>query len=202
MESEKIEKNKNNKNNNVNKSRLILAILFAIFLIFSHWLFINYFERMGRPVKENIPINLSQGKFSYYGIDSLSLYDERNYLYNLTGWAFLISSTDESTDLYKTEIVLFDERRNFVFDVDPQWREDIAKAYTDFLIRDTGFNVLINRNMIPLDRFCIGMLFTNTENSTQYFIITNRAVQNKLFRLDLLEDESYCESLLEKNIQP
>jgi len=198
MDSEKVEKN----NKNYFKFRLILAILIAMFLVFFHWLFINYFERMGRPLKENIPFDLPQGKFSYYGIESVSLYGEKNYLYNLSGWAFSVSNITESTDLYRTEIVLLNETKNFVFDTIPQWREDVAKAYPNFLISDTGFHVLINKSQIPLDRFCVGILHTSTENDTQHFILTNKAVQNKLFRLDLLEEESYCESLLEKNIQP
>lgn len=184
-------------------SRLILAISIGIFLLFSHWIFINYFERMGRPVKENIPIDLPQGKFSHYGIESLSLYNEKNYLYNLSGWAFSVSNITESTDLYKTEIVLFNERKKIIFSTIPQWRDDVANAYTNILIGDTGFHVLINRILVPLDRFCIGILFSATENNDQYFLITNWVVQNKLIKLDLfLREDSYCESLYERSIKP
>jgi len=199
MDSEKIENN-----NKINFNfRLILAIVIGLFLLFSHWIFVNYFERMGRPVKKIFPIDLSQGKFSHYGIESLSLYKEKNYLYNLSGWAFSVSNITESTDLYRTEIVLFNETKNFFFDAIPQWREDVATAYTNILIGDTGFHVLINKILVPLDSFCIGVLFSSKENNDQYFLITNWVVQNKLFKLDLVfQEDSYCESLYEKNIKP
>lgn len=191
-------------NNNLNyKSRLILAISIGIILLISHWIFINYCEKMGHPLKENTSIDFSKGKYSHYGIDSLSLYNERNYLYNLSGWAFSISNVNESTNLYNTEIILYNETRNFVFGAIPQWREDIAEAFDDFLISNTGFDVLINRNMIPLDRFCIGILLSNMENDIQYFINTNLVVQNKLLKLNLLgKDTIYCESVFEIIIDP
>jgi len=117
----------------------------------------------------------------------------------LSGWAFSISNVNEPSDLYKTEIILFNETQNFVFESIPQWREDIVKAYGGFLIRDTGFDVLINRNMIPFGRFCVGILLTNMENNNQYFIMTNYLVQNRVFKIDLLQtDYSYCESIYEK----
>jgi hypothetical protein len=191
---------KNIKNPNIRK-RIFLVISIAMVLFVSHLIFINYFEKMGSPIRKDISLDLTAGKYSQYGIDSLSLYDERNYLFILSGWAYSISNANEPTDSYKTEIILFNETQNFVFESIPQRRADIVTTYDELSIGNVGFNVIINRNVIPLEKFCIGVLLSNMDNGTQYFIRTNQVVQKKIFKLSLAEeDDIFCEALYEENI--
>ena len=179
------------------KIPIIITVTSILVLVIYLWIFSDFFDKDGKPVREDVVIEFSDPDLVKYGIGEMTLFDDRNYIYKIPGWAFSKIDIDEPTDLYNTEIVLYRNNQNFVFDVIPRDRVDIKEAFKAYKVGNAGFDVIINRKAIPRGNYCIGILLTHKKNQSTYLFNTNRVIVNKLSGLTLLEEDVlFCDELL------
>jgi hypothetical protein len=154
-------------------------------------------QNEGRPLSNNIDIpETTIEKNFWFFIDDFSIIDRENNLYRLSGWAFSTATPDEPTNKYKTEIILFSKTKNYVFESQPQGRNDIVDTFSDLQIEiiKPGFSCVINKFAINYGKYCVGLQLTHTEKNIRQFFVTNKVLTYTPFTFELSEDSnSLCE---------
>lgn len=171
--------------------RFVIVIAAILIFLLAHRYYVRRFEKDGRPIQEDVEItgvpNLNQ--YRYY-IESLALFDERNYIYNFSGWAFSTQNPNQPTDHYNTQIVLISEEDSFLFESSAVERDDVVQAFTDLdlEIRKPGFSVLINKHLLPRNEYCVGIVFVNSEGEMMQGTNTGQILIRDASTLALSQD--------------
>lgn len=182
--------------------RFVIVILAVLFFLLAHRYFVFNIEKDGRPIEvqiENLEVT-NPNKYRF-NIEALSRYDERNYIHNLSGWAFSSETANQPTNQIDTIIVLVSNKNEFYFETVNIERPDVVEAFKDLEleIRNPGFSALINQQLLPPDEYCIGILLNNPLNSTYQFMNTNASLIRKGWTLELaLENNTVCESVFDE----
>ena len=182
--------------------RFVIVILAVLFFLLAHRHFVVNLEKDGRPIDmqfENIEVTNPSGYRS--NIEALSRYDERNYIYNLSGWAFSLETSNQPTDQIETIIVLVSNKNKFYYESFGIERLDVEEAFKDLELNlvKPGFSVLINQQLLPADEYCIGILLRNPLTSAYQFINTNAELIREGWSLELAkENNKICESVFDE----
>ena len=182
--------------------RFVIVILAVLFFLLSHRYFVVNLEKDGRPIEIEIEnLEVTNPNTYRFNIEALSRYDERNYIYNLSGWAFSLKTSNQSTNQIETFIALVSHKNEFYFGSFGIERPDVAEAYKDLEldIVKPGFSVLINQQLLPADEYCIGILLRNPLTSEYQFINTNSELIREGWSLELAkENNKICESVFDE----
>ena len=157
----------------------LLLPISILFFLFGPRLIASIFVKEGKPIQRDIDfpeVDIS-GQYRY-AIDYLSTYEENKDLYVLAGWAFSTLNPDYPTNQFRTEILLYNDAQNYLFDSRTSERQDVKKTLSNLSldIQEPGFSVIINKNSISNGDYCVGILFTNKENNIVQFLSTNHLV--------------------------
>jgi hypothetical protein len=174
--------------------RFVIVIAAILIFLLAHNYYVHELEKDGRPIQEDVDIsgvpNINQ--YRYY-IESLTLFDERNYIYNLSGWAFSTQNPADPTDQFNTQILLISEEDSFLFDASLVERDDVVQAFTDLdlEIRRPGFSALINNHLLPREEYCIGIIFTDDDGEMLQGVNTGQILIRDAGSLVLAQDEEF-----------
>jgi hypothetical protein len=172
----------------------LLLPISILFFLFGPKLIASLFIDEGKPIKENIEIPnvIDDGQYRY-SVDSIDIFNEDFDIYELYGWAFSTSNSEMSTNQYRTEIVLYNETGNFVFSITPVERKGVIETFSNLNInlQKPGYSVLINKNLIDLGDYCIGILLTNEKENLVQFIESNRILSNTPNTLSMVEVNAF-----------
>ena len=175
----------------------IIAWILLILYLSAPRIHANIVENEGKPLSRNIDISETAVEKNYrFFIDDFSNIDRKNNMYRLSGWAFSTATPDEPTNKYKTEIVLFSETINYVFESLPHERNDVVDTFSNLEIEiiKPGFSGVINKFAINYGKFCIGLQLTHTEKYIRQLFVTNKVLTYTPFTFELSEDtNSLCE---------
>ena len=172
----------------------LLLTTSILFFLFGPKLIASLFISEGKPIDKNIEIPDVDDEGQYrYSIDSLDIFNKDFDIYELYGWAFSTRNPEISTNQDKTEIVLYNEARNFVFSTIPVERKGVIETFSNLNlnIQKPGYSVLINKNLIDLGDYCIGILLTNEQKNSVQFIESNRILSNTPNTLSMVEVNAF-----------
>ena len=155
------------------------------------------------PLLENILLQepTEEGKFS---IDSVIILDKQSDIFSLNGWVFLTNDPNEATDIYKTELVLFNSSKNYLFETKSKSRPDVIEHFIDLDInfRMPGFSAIIDKSVLSNDNYCIALKLKRTIDDSIYFINTNKVVVISEKDFQLLEERNPdCERIYFSNMK-
>jgi len=174
--------------------RFVIVIAAVLIFLLAHSYYVHKLEKDGRPIQEDVDIsgipNLNQ--YRYY-IESLVLFDERNYIYNLSGWAFSTLNPEIPTDQFNTQILLISEEDSFLFDSSAVERDDVVQAFPDLdvEIRKPGFFVLINKHLLPRNEYCVGIVSSDEEGEMIQGINTGQILIRDSAKLAISPDDEF-----------
>jgi len=176
--------------------RFVIVVFAVLFFLLAHRYFVINLEKDGRTIEEQVEnLEVTNPNEYRFNVEALSRYDERNYIHNLSGWAFSLNPTNNSSNQIETFIVLASNKNEFYFETVSIERPDVIEAFIDLEldIIIPGFSTLINQQLLPKDEYCIGILLKNLTNSSFQFINTNHALLRKGRTLEFTkEDNSVC----------
>jgi hypothetical protein len=146
-------------------------------------------KKDGRPSQKNIQINaqIATIKEARGYINDLKSYKGQLDIYQFTGWAFPKLPNGEPTDIYETEIVVFDGSKNYIFKTELTARADIVDLFSDLgvTIINPGFSGLINKHAIDYGKYCIALKLSHKENKKTLLIITNKVLIKTPFMFEI-----------------
>ncbi len=179
--------------------RFVIVILAVLFFLLAHRYFVINLEKDGRPVEEQFKnLEVANPGAYRFNVEALSRYDERNYINNLSGWAFSLETMNQTPDQIETIIVLASNKNEFYFEIMSIDRPDVVEAFQDLEIEieKPGFSALINQQLLPADEYCVGILIRNIADSSYQLINTNRVLIRKGWTLELSNENSVvCENV-------
>jgi hypothetical protein len=180
---------------------LLAWIMLSVYLFWGPSFYTYFIQGQGRPSQRGIDIsNFISRKNARGYIRELTPYQNKPDIYQINGWAFSKLTPKEPTDIYYTEIVVFNKSRNYVFRTEPIQRVDIVDNFSklNLTIVNPGFSGLINKHALFWGKYCIAIKLTHTQKGTSQFILSNKVINKTLFGFDLVtDDEKLCKNLLD-----
>jgi hypothetical protein len=177
----------------------LLLPISVLFFLFGPKLIASLFVDEGKPIRKNIEFpDVDISGHYRYSIDYLSTYEENQDLYLLAGWAFSTLNQDYPTNQFKTEILLYNDAQNYLFESRTSDRKDVKQTLSNLSldIQQPGFSVIMNMSSISNGDYCVGIIFTDKENNIVQFFSTNHLVSRSPNTLTLSSaDELVCDPI-------
>ncbi len=156
------------------------------------------------PLLENITFHepTEEGKYS---IDSVKILEEQSDIFCLSGWAFLTIDPSEATDIYKTEVILFNSSKNYLIETIAKSRQDVVDHFSDLDIDISmpGFYACVDKTTLSNDNFCIALKLTNSIDNSNYFINTNKVLLISEEFIQLFDEKKpECEEIYNLHMEP
>ena len=157
-------------------SHVIIIIIMFTYVIVAPRIYGALFVNEGKPLANDVAITYDSID-AHFAIDGLILLNSKG-VYNLTGWAFPVTSKWNSTSEYSRRLLLYSNDNKYLFQGENQSRVDIQTVFNDLTLDVTksGFSVKIYKDSIVNDTYGLGLIFLSLSDGANYYIDLNKCI--------------------------
>ena len=169
---------------------LLIWFLVVSFFLFGQSLVSGLVNREGKPVLRNIYLPAESLQVRYH-IDKFRQIDDNGHVFSVQGWAFTSESPERPSNGYSTQVVLVKGRQNMVMATTAEERGDVVRFFEDLNLNivDPGFTAVINRDLLPIGNYAVGILLTDTQDGSMEFVLTEHFIERTPNTISLISSQ-------------
>lgn len=151
---------------------IVVWVLMFFYFVFAPDVLTLVYYQNGKPLQTDGYVPAESGQINFLIEDLAPYVKNGEELYELVGWAFMVTEEGISSELFVPEIALVSDERTYFFSARTASRKpDLPSKFSDMDINfDTlGVSVLIAADTIKPGKYRVGVIFRNTSDGSAFY---------------------------------